>query len=335
MASMRRRVNGRALGLVALCVTVLIFALSTRQPVTKRPDVPMTGMSQPPSAIVSAPAIGIQESESTAPHLTRYGSMARLASKSPDLRRFVELAKSRPDEGGIAYAIAALERCVNEHRLRNIFDMQLRETATSDPSSALRKKALLNERERCSSFADEELLSVGELVQRGMREDPVVIVKSRLATMSSLKDRQELSLEIMSMRDPQLLARMPLLAEAANKQGTAPHLDGKPYGGVQSAEFFAAVNLLPCAFGEACDQGHEFVVRACVSYGICSDTTFDVYKKIHAKRPGSYENILSTFARLRDVIQSKDLNALSPDAESSNASVSRAASSNSSAVPPI
>lgn len=336
-SSFQRFRTWQLISLVAVCLAVaavvLMAHLRTRSAPNGEASSGVSGTSNPKASTEQHRGSNTQRPD-RARRLTEFGRMAQVASSSPDLQSFVEEAQKRPSEGGVAYAIVAIERCAQERRLHRMLELQFEQIAATDPNVAARRRALTAEAQRCTGFNQVNLQDAADRLSKGAQTDPIASAKAKVGTVATYLERRELSLQIMQMEDPHLLARLPLLTPTKSALGMVPHLDGEPYGGIGTAQFSAAVSLVPCAFGDVCDDANESVVRACTNYGVCAKDTFDLYKKIYADRPQDYEKILSAFNRLTTVVRVKDVDALTAPSESGRSS-QRPAERDTSAVPPV
>lgn len=241
--------------------------------------------------------------------LTAFGRMAAELSAATDLRVFAERAKQHPENGGIAYASLAVQQCLMAKNLKTVAGKSWEKSAALDPKHASDRLAALSLYERrCASFTDTEIRGAQELLKSGEQKDPVVVLRNQIRRQLTDTERLDLSARIMEMRDPYLLQNMPLLR--APKEGEAVYLDGKPYGGVERAEFTMAITLLPCAYGTLCDSSHESVVGQCITTGTCAKDLFELVQRGTSETPGSYERILGIYQRLRDVVAANEVGAL-------------------------
>lgn len=257
----------------------------------------------------STSATATTSPSSAADALSKFGRMAAAYSGAEDLRVFVEKAKLKPEDGGIAYASLAVRHCSAALGLQTSAGKTWDRTTALDQTAAPQRMAALElYKRRCASFTHEELAAAAEVFQTGANSDPVVKVLIAARGNLDATTRTRLTEEMMRMRDPYSLTSMPLL----QSRGGPAYLDGIPYGGVDRREYMHAISLLPCAFGAGCDKSHEGVVLQCVAEGTCAKDLFDLVRHASAETPGSYERIMTIYSRLAQVVASGDSSALVP-----------------------
>lgn len=271
----------------------------------------------PPAANpTTAPAAPTPERDDA---LTRFGRMARERARAPDLRVFVESAKRRPEDGGVAYAIDTLVMCQGLSELASSSAQLQREMAQepADPLAA-RLNALERLTRRCAGFTREELSRAPlQLWQSAATSDPLLAWRAR--RLQATRDRdygqlRQLAIELFQMGDPLSLTSGLASAVEVYEQGKpVVYLDGRRFGGLAAEDFWSAVGLLECSFGVPCDGSDIYVLRACALEGACFSDRIELYRQqMFRDAPATFEAILRVRDRLVDAIRRGDIDAFKP-----------------------
>jgi hypothetical protein len=271
----------------------------------------------PPAANpTTIPAAHVPERDDA---LTRFGRMARERAHARDLRVFVESAKRRPEDGGVAYAIDTLVMCQGLSELATSAARRQREMAQGPADLlAARLNALERLTHRCAGFTREELSrDPPELWKSAATSDPLLAWRSRRSQATRDRDygqRRQLAIELFEMRDPLLLASGLASVVGVYEQGKAVvYLDGRRFGGLAAEDFWSAVGLLECSFGVPCDESDIYVLHACALEGACFSDRIELYRQqMFRDAPATFEAILRVRDRLVDAIRRGDIDAFKP-----------------------
>lgn len=290
---------------------------------TSSKSVAQVGTTSPASpATVTAPAPA---------QAVEYSSVGRLASeraKFRDLRAYVEMVKQRPKEGGYFMAFEVAGLCVSFRDFANEArrsGLAARIASTNDPSFAERIATLERMEEACRSFTPEELASLTSIasLRDGVRKGDVTftymnVYSDRLGHDKKLAEAERLQAirYLLSTKNPYTLETYPrALSEipATMKLDAEHYLDGKRNGDGSLDAYFAAWELVGCTYAGLCGkQTDPHVMLACVKDGVCAADRFGLLK---AQLPAKdYADTMRIYARLIEVVQTKDAAALMPPA---------------------
>jgi hypothetical protein len=259
--------------------------------------------------------------------LSASGRLAAEAEKSRNLREFVNQARLRVEEGGMAYAHAALAYCsawLGLSKERDKLEVEI--SQSNEPTVQDRYDRLAFALDRCSAFLADEL-STDALVALYVNEtskDPVIEARRNLQQIGwrNADERASAIRKILLLKDPQLLAGGAGLAlqATATPEGWAAYVDGKEFGGTTREAYVAAWALVPCAFGAACDRNEPEVAMMCVVKGECYESKRDLIAARFGADSNQFAEVLRLSSRLIEIVRQADAQALMPPGGSAGSS---------------
>lgn len=246
-------------------------------------------------------------------------AIAKAFYESNDLHAFAEMAKMRPEEGGITYAIDAMYHC---NLVRTFQDIQ------ADSINYAKSVAALNKlRERCKNFSDKDLS--GEEMQklaklRRDKKDILLIAKDKFIGISpnntqapfSNEKRMQLLNQVAELQDPEnFYTYGSTLTEFKNKDGNYGYwVDGQSYFTENKKELFKnAWFYASCEFGNDCTSNAFFLQRSCVIEGKCFDTFDDFFKQgEYGNNSKEYADFISVKDRIINAMKTRDFSTFFP-----------------------
>jgi hypothetical protein len=157
------------------------------------------------------------------------------------------------------------------------------------------------------------------LYRQGLERGDVVLVTVKRVTEAkgrSLDEQVQIAKEALALKDPQVLSQMKSFAAVPSsnpKQGSVSYFDGRPYGGLGAADYYAAWEAAMCSFGKDCTSPREWaVVQACLQEGICVANALELIKSEYANQPARWEKVTALAARITQVVNDGDVQAFLP-----------------------
>lgn len=296
--------------LIAALLTVAFFSVLARKDPTSQ--TAPTGASSATSATPSAPGTLQSSAPASAPpqplpEVSPSGDLARQATQSTNLRTFVESAKLRPREGGITYAVAALQYCQHWMDLKDKYNELSNEVAKSPGPTAVRRLAALNRMSaQCADFTADELGQAHSLRANGRAQDPLLKLQGQWFEYRRLSEQHQraLVLSTLAARDPYLLNAVGTTIGQQVVDGQAVvHFDGERFGGLASAsDYKAAWSLVACRFGEDCSMSAD-VTTTCVFEGECYPSRQSLLRASFAGREAEFDRVVEVAGRLTDAVR--------------------------------
>lgn len=260
--------------------------------------------------------------------LSASGRLAAEAEKSRNLREFVNQARLRVEEGGMAYAHSALAYCSAWLGLSKERDeLEAKISQSNEPTVQDRYDRLAFALDRCSAFLADELSTdalIGLYMDATSKKDPVIEARRNLQQIGwrNADERASSIRKILLLKDPQLLAGGAGLAlqATATPEGWVAYVDGKEFGGTTREAYVAAWALVPCAFGAACDRNEPEVAMMCVVKGDCYASKRDLIAARFGADSNQFAEVLRLSSRLIEIVRQADAQALMPPGGSAGAS---------------
>jgi len=307
---MRRKLAFAFAGLWALALG--LFLLKSLQAPDLPPSVVMAGQATPHAGTTASGSDDAgRRSVVEAALLTPSGRLAQQASRSTNLRAFVESAKQQPQDGGIAYAVGALQYCLHLNDLKQKYAGLSQEIATGSGQDAARRLAGLNRMvSQCSDFTPEELQQASSLRSSGKDRDPILALffKGFEYSRMSMADQRSLSKSILLARDPYLLHAAGVGIGRVVVDGLwVVFFDGEKFGGVVDAQSYRdAWSLVPCNFGEDCELSSDVVI-ACVFEGTCHRNRLELLRSSYSGRETEFQGVIRLAAKLTEAVTSGEV----------------------------
>lgn len=246
---------------------------------------------------------------------TREAAEAAAASRplSADLLReynragrldgFVRHALSRPEAGGVFYAVQALRRC---HGIAGAG------AATAGPASSEARAAAETLRKRCAGLSAEDTgdRRIARLAADGLRrKDPLLAMALRAgkSAYQAPERRQSLLSDLLAAGDPLLVQDVATRLAVRTDAGTGTR--GYRFEGVfhpqsQDDGMELAFYLLPCGLGLDCTRATDWDLLARCANGFgCAASRQDYVQAALQGRPGAYERTMALYRRMLDAIR--------------------------------
>lgn len=240
--------------------------------------------------------------------LSPSGRLAQEATRSKNLREFVERAKQRPTEGGIAYAVAAMHYCQYFMQMSANYSSLAAEVGRSqDGGTAARRLAALNQlTAQCRDFTVAELGQAMSLRASGKWSDPILQLQGRWFEYSRLTDDQRVELvsATLAAKDPYLLHWLgPRIGQQQHNGETIVYFNNQRFGGLETAaDWWAAWSLVPCQFGEDCSASSD-LTQLCVFDATCYPDRQALVRSKFAGREAEFNKVLTVAASLSDAVE--------------------------------
>jgi hypothetical protein len=265
--------------------------------------------SNAPNATATPPQVSLTTSTSSdEDSLSSSGRLAQQASRSTNLRSFVEYAKQRPQEGGVTYAVAALQYCQYFSQLISKYPSLSAEVSKSPgPTAALRLEALNRMSSQCADFTPQELGQDLTLRASGRSTDPILKLQMQWFDYRKLSPeaQRELITSTLAARDPYLFNAIGSTINQKVVDGQViVAFDGQRFGGLASeADYRAAWSLVACNFGEDCAISSD-ITALCVFEGQCFSSRENLLRAQFDGRKSDFDRVVALSRRLTDAVRS-------------------------------
>ncbi len=238
-----------------------------------------------------------------------------------DLRVFVEMAKQRPEDGGLYFAKAVNNYCSDARRFLASPEQRDVQPGETHKTTIRRDAATDRLRRLCGGFLESEADGTGyvALVKHPSANlDPLIASEKKVLSDTSdpsLKEkmREQATLNFLNTPVPLVIVNAPL--SEVNSNG-AFFFDGKTYGGkgdfaggslLQAARFLAA-----CKFGDDCGESDRYLLLPCATEGICTSSRSEYVAALFAKDLGSehanrYQEAVQLSEKMARAIQDKNV----------------------------
>ncbi|MFZ6691983.1 hypothetical protein [Undibacterium sp. SXout20W] len=296
------------------CLTLFLYLNrgSDNQPFLKKDASIPAAQSNCPPPLLERNSEAVTENQ---PNAKKTVAIAKAFYESKDLHAFAEMAKKRPEEGGISYAFNAAYNC---GLVRNIPEVK------ADSSTYTKSVVALNNlRDRCKNFSDKEISTegLGELAKlKKEKKDILLLVEGDYLRFSSEIKKGENT--VSDGKRMQLLDQTAQLQDSQNfqEQGLSLTLfkngdkksgywiDGQPYFTESKKEIVSdAWALASCTIGNDCTGASIFLQASCALNGQCFDNLADYLKQVdYANNPQGYADLISVKDKIVNAIQNKD-----------------------------
>lgn len=255
---------------------------------------------------------------------SKSAAFLREFESSLDLRPYVERMKQKPKEGGVYYALLAMQECAGGGWLsgspKERQELQQHFSKTGDHRIAQAQLAAETRlRSRCSGFTANEVSSEAylELLRHGeVLGDPLVTAKMNLMRAKESKDVAKIGSaiqKVFELQDPQVLGDVGAsisLVKATKGGGVAYLFDGQRYEGKASLVYGLAWSLVPCAFGAPCDgpSGNSGAAMMCIGQGDCFSNRFDAVRRgVLRGDEAAFSEVMTLYTRLVEAIRSNNV----------------------------
>jgi len=261
----------------------------------------------------------------TKPKTRKTEAIANAYYESKDYRAFAEMAKKRPEEGGISYALAVTQLC---SAIRTVSDVKV--DKQKDSVAYGKSIAALNDlRYRCQGFtnkelSDEEINNLAKLMKD--KKDIIWVAHESLVAnfpnpndvLKFISDEKRIERlnQMVELQDPESIDGQGLnLTLFKNNEGRIGYwIDGEPYfteskmSVVTDAWFWAS-----CSIGSECSSKNVFLEYICATDGKCFDNLADYFKQgSYANNPQGYADLVSVKDKIVNAIQNKDFKTFFP-----------------------
>jgi len=267
--------------------------------------------------VISAPPAATAATTDSHPPARISADLLHRYNTGLDMRAFVRHALQHPHQGGYFYAVKVLQQC-RGISLAPPTDVSRRYSPGED-SRKVRQVTDAAERlrERCAGF-DAEDVAEGRtrgLWQAGRMRDPLI----RASVDFSEAFSRDLQPPFNTAARTQALHNIlktgdPLLFDDMNLRLALHVVDGKK-GFMLGGEFHdlhsevdvgAAIYLLPCATGLACDDREFDVLTRCGHGGDCDANRFRHIENMVENIPGGYEKVMAAYEAMREAVGNRD-----------------------------
>ena len=158
----------------------------------------------------------------------------------------------------------------------------------------------------CEQFTPSEISGgVNVLATEDVDDDPLLAAVDHFGASSVDAERRQLA-QMLSHPDPLLLQELgPRLAQRAMQEDEGYWFDGAFH---VAEDGQAALALLPCAFGQPCDDSDPQVWTACLQSQDCAGDRFDLILRQTARGDTAREQrIMALYRRMVDAVRSGDV----------------------------
>jgi hypothetical protein len=299
-------------------------------PAGKRGQVNAPSSSTEPANTAPFLQVPARSDSSASPvNAAKSAAFLRKYESAIDLRPYVELMKQRPKEGGVYYALLAMQECANGAWLsdspKDQQALQRHFSKSNDHRIAQAQLAAETRlRSRCSGFTKSEVSSetYRQLLRQGEEMgDPLITAKMNFLRARESKDGARTSAamqRVFELQDPQVLSDIGATistVRATKGNGVAYVFDGQRYEGKASVIYGLAWSLVPCAFGAPCDGplGNSGAAMMCIGQGNCFSNQFDAvrYGTLQGDE-AAFGEVMALYKRLTEAIRSNNVAAFQP-----------------------
>jgi len=310
MYSVRRHINGMLfLSVSALCAASVWFHLQDEHP------EPILETARSAGRVGALPA-SVQTAVLAAP-TGPSAELLRRYNAGSDMRAFVRYALQHPENGGYFYAVKVLQQC-QESAVGVRADL-LHAYAAGNDAHRAGKVAAASDRlhRRCAEFDFDDVAEnrVRGLWKAGRDKDPLIqaSVDYSNAFDADYKNPAESAARaralenILKLGDPLLLDDLNLrLALHADEGRKFFALGGRRFDLNSDTDVGAAIYLLPCAAGLACDETEFDMSARCAVGGSCVRSRFEHVEQSVENIPGAYARILAAYDAMRVAVAARD-----------------------------
>jgi hypothetical protein len=270
-----------------------------------------------PAALPNSPAV-IAQANPLAP-VSKIAALNNLLLRSDDLRVFTELAKQRPQDGGIYFAKTINNYCWDVQEFLSS-PTSLAANLNESHKVATQRDASVNKLRRlCGGFLISEANASGfaQLVTGpSAKADPMLKAEQSAISASlsgDISQRKAAVQELLDSAAPLVIVNAPL--GQINSNG-GMFFDGKFYGGkndpqggliLQAARLFAA-----CKFGDNCGPEDRMLLLPCAVDGVCVNDRFEFVAASFAKNSltnQQYQEAVQLSEKMVAAIESKNVEA--------------------------
>lgn len=302
-AKVRTLLSGAAIFLAGMACVFLLLA-RTGSDISVRPTVSgavATSQSLQVSENGSSPDSRSPAASQVQKRLTQ--NWASRLAQAADGRAFAIEAWRHPESGGRYYASYAAGHCQGL-RLGPAASQVQPPVDDVSGDAYVRKIAAFNRiKAFCEQFTDEELDTFSAAKSAGLEAvDALFAVSARLAAASKSRDlaaRRSAIQEVLASQDPLLVDQLgPRLVVFGSATGGADfYFDGQRYPASSDPPVAAALYLLPCGLGLACDTLHDLpLALQCASGPVCYADRFEKTRvELAGGDEAKYQRIITAY----------------------------------------
>lgn len=251
----------------------------------------------------------------------KVGEIVQAFYASKDLRAFADMAKKRPQDGGVTYAVKAAFACAEVRRFPDVTSGE-----NADQALIVKKQTALNElRDRCKGFLPDELTPIGLGEQFKAKSSSGDVLEQILSKLDQVLDdlaqkkvlsaehRQKLLNEMVDLQDPVVIigAGMIVGLHFNERSEESVWFDGNSYSDNASThQIMDAWLWAACQFGTDCTANSLELLGSCVRNNKCFDSADLYFRDKYASQPAVFEQLTVQRDIIVNAIRTRDFSKL-------------------------
>lgn len=251
-------------------------------------------------------------------NLIKTSEIAKDFYASTNLRAFSERAKKHPNEGGISYALKAVDICA---RVKNIPDIILKDQ-TDSVVYGKKLSALNNLRYRCQEFSSKEIGTEGMSELYKLRKEKSDLLASNekkfqeilgsAGPSRNIKNDERIKFlnDLFNLGDSEAIGSLgPEMLTYSNSNGKLGFwINGKPYFSEEQINLVNhAWDWSSCMIGRDCKKNSIVLEMHCIEEGLCFDSIDDYYRLgVYAGNSNGFSDLIYVRDETIKLIRHKD-----------------------------